>query len=179
MALLLEVADYSLHNLPGIPTEVACTSRSSQWGVPGKSKSQDPESFGFLVLQEKSMRANSQVFIRKKNFETLVPLFLDEELKKVLPSTKENTKHEKMYIPIARDLYENILKFNLNRNADVRETGCVIQPLLPWLVASHDGHISDRSKRKKNIGLVEIKCPKTKHSCTYDELLADESFLYW
>ena len=110
------------------------------------------KALGFLVLQEKSMRANSQVFIRKKNFETLVPLFLDEELKKVLPSTKENTKHEKMYIPIARDLYENILKFNLNRNADVRETGCVIQPLLPWLVASHDGHISDRSKRNKILG---------------------------
>ena len=42
MALLLEVADYSLHNLPEIPTEVSCTSRLRQWGVPGKSKSQAP-----------------------------------------------------------------------------------------------------------------------------------------
>ena len=42
MALLLEVADYSVHNIPGIPAEVACTSRLRQWGVPGKSKSQGP-----------------------------------------------------------------------------------------------------------------------------------------
>ena len=130
----------------------------------------------FSVARKINASNSHKVFIRKKNFETLVPSFLDEEPKKVLPSTKENTKHEKMYIPIARDLYENILKFNLNRNADVRETGCVIQPLLPWLVASPDGLISDRSKPKENVGLVEIKCPKTKHSCTYDELLADESF---
>ena len=42
MALLLEVADYSVHNIPGIPAEVACTSRLRQWGVPGKSKSEAP-----------------------------------------------------------------------------------------------------------------------------------------
>ena len=42
MGLLFEIADYSLHNLKEIPTEVACTSRMRQWGIPGKSKSQAP-----------------------------------------------------------------------------------------------------------------------------------------
>ena len=65
------------------------------------------------------MQLTQGVYKKEKFLNTL---FLDEELKKST-SIKGNTKHEKMYIPIARDLYENILKFNLNRNADVRETG--------------------------------------------------------
>ena len=47
MALLFEIADYSLHQLKTVPDEVACTSKKRQWGVPtetvdvGNSKSHD------------------------------------------------------------------------------------------------------------------------------------------
>ena len=36
MALLLELADYSLAQLTTVPEEIACTSRLRQWGVPGE-----------------------------------------------------------------------------------------------------------------------------------------------
>ena len=35
MALLFELADYSLHQIKVVPEEVACTSKQRQWGVPG------------------------------------------------------------------------------------------------------------------------------------------------
>jgi len=34
MALLFEIADYSLRQLPIVPDEVACTSQSRKWGLP-------------------------------------------------------------------------------------------------------------------------------------------------
>ena len=37
MALLLEVADYSLNQLSSVPEEIACTSRLRQWGIPGEA----------------------------------------------------------------------------------------------------------------------------------------------
>ena len=39
MALLLEVADYSLNQLKSVPEEITCTSRLRQWGIPGVSSS--------------------------------------------------------------------------------------------------------------------------------------------
>ena len=66
-----------------------------------------------------------------------------------------------MYEPLAREKYENIMQFYLNRDVQIRETGCVIQPNLFWLVASPDGFVSDRSVEDKYVfGLIEIKCPK-------------------
>ena len=38
MALLLELADYSLNQLKHVPEEVACTGRIRQWGVPAGDK---------------------------------------------------------------------------------------------------------------------------------------------
>ena len=35
MALLLELADYSLSELKYVPEEIACISRLRQWGIPG------------------------------------------------------------------------------------------------------------------------------------------------
>ena len=35
MALLLELADYSLRGLKKIPEEKACTNVARQWGIPG------------------------------------------------------------------------------------------------------------------------------------------------
>lgn len=37
MALLFEIANYSLNQLDQVPEEIACTSRLRQWGVPGES----------------------------------------------------------------------------------------------------------------------------------------------
>ena len=37
MALLFELADYSLNQLCEVPEEIACTSKLRQWGIPGKS----------------------------------------------------------------------------------------------------------------------------------------------
>ena len=37
MALLFELADYSLNQLCEVPEQIACTSKLRQWGIPGKS----------------------------------------------------------------------------------------------------------------------------------------------
>ena len=39
MALLFELADYSLHELDEVPEEAACTSRARAWGIPGERTS--------------------------------------------------------------------------------------------------------------------------------------------
>ena len=79
-----------------------------------------------------------------------------------------------MYEPVARKQYEEYLKYNLRHDAAVRETGIVVQPYLFWLAASPDGLVSDNTEA--GIGLLEIKCPKTKRKSTPDDLMADESF---
>ena len=38
MALLFELADYSLNGLIKVPEEISCTSESRQWGVPSENK---------------------------------------------------------------------------------------------------------------------------------------------
>ena len=42
MALLLELADYSLNQLTTILEEISCTSRLRQWGVPGQASYKSP-----------------------------------------------------------------------------------------------------------------------------------------
>ena len=115
-----------------------------------------------------------KVLIRKRNFETSVAIFLDSDSTKVLPSVKENLKHENMYIPIASDVYFNVLKYKLNRVIDFRKAGCIIQPFLPWLVASLTGVVNDHSNGHNHIGLVEIICPKAKQNNDYDKSLYSE-----
>ena len=63
----------------------------------------------------------------------------------------------------------------LNRHVFIRETGIVIQPNLYWLAASPDGLVKD-SNNNPNIGMLEIKCPKSKRNSTPQELLGDQSF---
>ena len=77
-----------------------------------------------------------KVLIRKRNFESLVDIFLKETNGDNLPkAVKENVKHRKRYEPIARENYHDIL-FYLNRDCAVSETGCIFQPNWPWLLAS-------------------------------------------
>lgn len=71
-------------------------------------------------------------------------------------------KHGKIYEPLAREKYENILKDHLRRDVSVRETVVVVQPNLTWLAASPDGLISDTLKEAPHVGLSEIKCPSKK-----------------
>ena len=69
------------------------------------------------------------------------------------------------------------MKFHLNRNIDIRETGLVLQPKLFWLAASPDGLVSDKSNEDvRQIGLIEIKCPKSKKNSKISDLLHDQSF---
>ena len=81
--------------------------------------------------------------------------------------------HGIIYEPLAREKYENVLKFELRRNVCIRETGLVIQPNLFWVGASPDGMVIDR---EVGIGLIEIKCPKSKVSLLPEVLLNDEKF---
>ena len=86
-------------------------------------------------------------------------------------------KNEIMYRPIALDKYSDIIQYYLNRDIAVREIGIVIQPYLFWLTASSAGLVSDRSVEDENVlGLVEIKCPKSKRHSNIAELLNDPSF---
>ena len=119
-----------------------------------------------------------RIFIRKKNFQSLADTFLNPKPKNEMTSaTKEALKHTNMYKPIALEQYSNIVQYTLNRDIAIRETGIIIQPNLFWLVASPVGLISDRSNECSNvIGLVEIKCPKTKKNHKLNQLLNDPSF---
>ena len=69
------------------------------------------------------------------------------------------------------------MKFHLNRNIDIRETGLVLQPKLFRLASSSDGLVSDRSNEDvRQIGLMGIKCPKSKQNSKINDLVHDQSF---
>jgi len=54
MALLLELADYSLNQYIEVPSETSCTSKSRQWGIPSKNKVfKDPISFTVIIITER------------------------------------------------------------------------------------------------------------------------------
>ena len=63
-----------------------------------------------------------KVFIRVRNFQTLVDVFVAEKQKELPQSVKDAMKHGKIYEPIARDLYSNVMNYHLDRGVDVRET---------------------------------------------------------
>ena len=117
-----------------------------------------------------------KVFVRKKDFQSLIETFTGENVKKKFPKSVEDAlKHGKTFEPIATELYVDVMKHKLNRHVFIRETGIVIQPNLYWLAASPDGLVKD-SNNNPNIGLLEIKCPKSKRNSTPQELLGDQSF---
>ena len=58
MALLIELADYSLHQLQEIPHELSCTSRSRKWGIPGDKD--------FLNLKESVLSTTVQKHLSSK-----------------------------------------------------------------------------------------------------------------
>lgn len=116
------------------------------------------------------------IYIRKRNFEALVENLLNPKPEHNLPPTvREALAHGKLYESKARNAYTEYLKHSLKHDINVRETGLVIQPNLYWLASSPDGLVSDNSDPRK-LGLVEIKCPKSKQFCTPEQILKDDKF---
>ena len=122
-----------------------------------------------------STQAN-KILIRKINFETLLEEIVNPKTDDQLPTiVKEALKHGEMYEDTARKLYNRYLKYDLKHDINVRECGIVIQPNLFWLGASPDGLVTDKS-HPSIIGLIEIKCPRSKHNSTPEEMLKDQKF---
>ena len=70
-----------------------------------------------------------------------------------------------------------VMKFHINWNIDIRETGLVLQPKLFWLAASRDDLVSGKSNEDvQQIGLIEIKCPKSKKNSKINDLVHGQSF---
>ena len=114
------------------------------------------------------------VLIRKKNFDSHVITILSSKPKSELSKKhRDNLDHGIVNEPIAREKYLDILKFKIKRKVQIRETGLVIQPNLFWVAASPDGLVMDMDA---GVGLIEIKCPKSKHSHSPSDLLADKNF---
>ena len=114
-----------------------------------------------------------KVFIRKRNFETLVNDFCG--IKKPISNfLKDLFAFGRKYEPVAREKFEKYMSYTLKRKIKIRETGIVVQPFLFWLAASPDGLIIDQNEDSP--GLIEIKCPKTKRNSTPDMLLKDDTF---
>ena len=91
-----------------------------------------------------------KVYIRQKQFESLVDTFLcTAEPKQIL---KDQIKYNELYQPIALEIYRKILRHKLHRDVEVRPAGFVIQPNLFWLVAILSGLISDKIFQS-NLGL--------------------------
>ena len=69
------------------------------------------------------------------------------------------------------------MKFHLNWNTDIRETGPGLQTKQFWLAASPDGLVSDKSNKDvRQIGLIEIKRPKSKKNSKINDMVHDQSF---
>ena len=116
-----------------------------------------------------------RIFVRKRSFEALANQLLKDSNENALSErTRDNFKHGRTYEPISRKQYADYMKIGLKHSIDVRETGIVVQPKLFWLAASPDGLIND--KTGAGIGLIEIKCPKTKKDCSPTEIVNDTKF---
>ena len=114
-----------------------------------------------------------KVLIRQKKFETLTEnLFVKN--KKCSNITQEALNHGKIFEPIARQIYIDVMKFKL-KHVSGRETGIVIQPLLCWLAASPDGLITDESITPI-LGLIEVKCPFSKRYLHPQDMLKDKNY---
>jgi len=117
-----------------------------------------------------------KVYVRQRNFETLTDYFTNNAKEKNLPKTVQDAMlHGQIYEPIAREIYSDAMKYKIQRNIQVNETGLVIQPHLYWLAASPDGLVRDDNDVSV-FGLIEIKCPKSKRNMTPEEMVQDNSF---
>ena len=68
------------------------------------------------------------------------------------------------------------MRFYLNRDVQLRETGFVIQAHLPWIVATPDGLISDASNNNDAIEILRILCPRSWRNSEIEDILSDPNF---
>ena len=116
------------------------------------------------------------VYKRQRNHESLANDLLNPKQEASLPSTvREALNYGKLNEPKGRKCYTDYLKFSLKHEIDVGESGIVIQPNLYWLAASTDGLVSYKCESNK-LGLVKIKCLKSKQFMSPEEFLKDENF---
>ena len=131
-----------------------------------------------LWLETRKNRITSsnahKIFIRKRDFEKLIPQVINKK-NSTTGYLKEMLNHGIFNESIAKDKYVCVMNFRLNRNVQVRETGIVIQPSLPWLGASPDGIVIDNS-HSPEIGLIDIKCPYTKRNSSPFDMIRDHTF---
>ena len=119
----------------------------------------------------------SKFLLENRSFETLADNLLNPKPEKDLPvAIRDAFRHGRIYEPVVREKYIDIMRYHLNRDVRVRETGLVVQPLLFWLAASPDGLVTDKSNESDYTGLLKIKCPKTKRNRKIEELVSDETF---
>ena len=128
------------------------------------------------IRKERITSSNAhKVITRKRNFESLADQLLNPKSESELPQMVQDAfKHGREYEPVARRQYEEYLKYSLRHDVSVWETGIVVQPHLFWLAASPDGLVTDKTGNA--IGLLEIKCPKSKKNSSPEELVNDDKF---
>ena len=69
------------------------------------------------------------------------------------------------------------MKFNLNSDINIRETGLVVQPKLFRLAARPYGLVSEKSNEGvRQIRLIEINCPKSNRNSRINDPAHDQSF---
>ena len=68
MAVLYELADYSLYSLKSIPLELACTSKIRQWGIPGEKYSRKAPVMETIIQKCENLRGITRtLFDPRKN----------------------------------------------------------------------------------------------------------------
>lgn len=136
-----------------------------------KTVGQDKNNYWF---EERKNRITSsqahKVFIRKRNFESLVvslrgktnyPKFVQKAL-----------NHGKKFEKVAMQKFHDLMVYRLQKPVIIRSTGLVVQPYLFWVGASPDGLLLEDS----GPALIEIKCPYSKRKLKPIEIVKDEKF---
>lgn len=89
MALLFELADYSLDQLKHIPEEISCTSRIRQWGIPGEMCIKAPVMSTTIQKDSSKKIISSTLFSPRKIEDPLIKksriTVLPEKLKNIDP----------------------------------------------------------------------------------------------
>lgn len=76
---------------------------------------------------------------------------------------------------IARKLYTKKIRSSCHHNVTVFQTGLIINPCCPYIGASPDGKVIDRSSYE-HFGLLEIKCPYKYRNNTPEEVAGNADF---
>ena len=126
-------------------------------------------------IQKKQIDFNisSQLFIRKKSFDTLCTQ-LHKPFNDQIESVKKALNHGIQNEGVAIEKYKFIMNYRLHRSTKTKQVGLIIQSQIFWLGASPDGVILD--KNNQEIGLLEIKCPYSKRNSSVTDMVNDKSF---